>query len=194
MEDDKQSKILPTLDDLMRMGKGVEIYDGEFRQMTAASGRHHIIVSNIDFILQSHVRQHGGGVVFPDGLTYLMFNEGVGLKASRVPDMSFLRTENIPANWDIDKPHPGVPDLAVEVISPNDDSSEVHRKPHIYLEKGAEEVWVVDPKAEEVYQYRGGATITVWRYTGSATLDVDKMFPNLTLTTDAIFALPDWAK
>jgi hypothetical protein len=64
MEDDKQAKPLPTLDELMRMGKGVEIYDGEFRykygenaETEASTGvAQHVIVRNIYRLLHPYMQ------------------------------------------------------------------------------------------------------------------------------------------
>jgi Uma2 family endonuclease len=55
----------------------------------------------------------------------------------------------------------GAPDLAVEVLSPSDSSTSVHRKTLEYLESGAAMVWIVDPEAR---------TITVFRPDGSASV------------------------
>ena len=89
-------------------------------------------------------------------------------------------------------PFPGVPDLAIEVISPSENASDVQTKIRTYLDKGTEQVWVAYPMIREVFQYRR-ETRAVQRYTGSDPLDTDSLFPGLVLTLDAIFKLPSWA-
>ena len=46
-----------------------------------------------------------------------------------------------------------VPDLAIEVISPSNSASAVHRKVHEYFKAGVTRVWVVYPEQAEVYIY-----------------------------------------
>jgi Uma2 family endonuclease len=53
-----------------------------------------------------------------------------------------------------------VPDLAVEVVSPNDSYYEVNRKAAEYLAAGAQEVWLVDPDCRHIEARRKGTTRT----------------------------------
>jgi Uma2 family endonuclease len=62
-----------------------------------------------------------------------------------------------------------IPDLAVEVLSPNDSMTQIGRKIGEYFENGVPLVWLVDPQAKTVTIYRSltdterldiGATIT----------------------------------
>jgi Uma2 family endonuclease len=79
--------------------------------------------------------------------------------------VSFIRLENIPADWDLEKPHPGVPDLAVEVVSPGDSAEDVQAKVRTYLDKGAQQVWVLYPKTKEIHQFIGSQRDTFRVYT-----------------------------
>jgi Uma2 family endonuclease len=186
-------KQIYTLDDLLAMGEDarVEIIGGELVEMTAAGGVHQIIASNISHILQLYVRARDIGIVLPDQMTYLMNSPAKGLKDSFVPDVSYISRDNVPKTWDITKPHPGVPNLAVEIVSPGDDTDLVLTKVHIYLEKGTSQVWVVYPKHKELHQYIAPGNDHLYR--GSQTIDAEALFPGIEgLTTDAIFHLPEW--
>lgn len=186
---------LLTLDDLMAMGDvRVEIIDGEVLEMTAAGMVHQFIGANVYDVTKPYATQKNLGFVFYDGLTYLMFSKAGGLKDSFVPDVSFIRVENLLPDFDPHKPYPGIPDLAVEVVSPNDEADVLQRKIRTYLEKGTEQVWVMYPGTREVYQYRQDKNPEVRLYSGSQTLDVEALFPGLELTTDMIFKLPEWIK
>ena len=48
---------------------------------------------------------------------------------------------------------PGTPDLAVEVLSPNDRAGEVLAKVQDWLGAGSAAVWVADPKTQTVMVY-----------------------------------------
>jgi Uma2 family endonuclease len=192
MADAPLEKAEITLDDLMSISERVEIIDGEMIEMTAAGIAHQLIVGNIFRALDAYVIAHDSGAVFPDGLTYLMYSSSSGLKDSYVPDVSFVRKENIPNDLDPEKPHPGVPDLAVEVISPSKGADQVQRKVRTYLDEGTEQVWIVYPTARELHQFRGGSD-TVRIYKESQTIETETLFPEQQLTTDVVFHLPDWA-
>lgn len=109
-----------------------------------------------------------------------------------MPDIPFIRKENIIALPDINKPYPDIPDLAVEVVSPGDDADEIQTKLRTYLAKGTEQVWIVYPTARELHQYRRDNNPEIRSYRGSQTLDLTDLFPGLELTTDQIFNFPAW--
>jgi Uma2 family endonuclease len=183
-----------TLDDLMAMEDAhVEIINGEMTFVTAAGIVHHLVAGNIYRRLDAYVGQHGTGAVFFDGLTYLRGSDVVGLKHSFVPDVSFIHAENIPAQPEINKPFPGVPDLAVEVVSPGDSADGIQIKLRAYLERGTSEVWIVYPATGEVHQYRRQHDPEIRIYRGSQQIDAEALFPGLELTTSEVFHLPDWA-
>jgi Uma2 family endonuclease len=189
-------KNLLSLDDLLAMGSDarVEIIDGELIPMAAAGGTHHILGGNYFRILDAYVVNRGIGTVLFDGFTYLMYSASAHLKDSFVPDVSFLSSENIPPGWDLDKPHPGAPDLAIEIVSPGDDAEDVRAKVRTYLDKGTRQVWVTYPKLREVHQFIGGEPEIVNIYKGSQSIDAEAIFPGIEgLTLEAIFKLPPWA-
>lgn len=79
----------------------------------------------------------------------------------RAPDVAYVVTDRLPPPAQSAKFFEGAPDLAVEVISPSDTTSEVIEKVREYLTSGTRLVWLVD---------RGTRSITVYRANGSAHL------------------------
>jgi Uma2 family endonuclease len=74
---------------------------------------------------------------------------------SRTPDTMFYRRERITAYREADpnygdKPYVLVPDLAVEVVSPNDNLADLSDKVNQYLLDGVQMVWVIDPQKRSV--------------------------------------------
>ena len=82
------------------------------------------------------------------------------------PDVAFIQASRIGGG--LPKGYfPGPPDLAVEVLSPNDRASEVLAKVQDWLSAGCAGVWVVDPKSQTVTVYgadRKAAILTVDRH------------------------------
>ena len=181
-----------TLDDLLQREGRAEVYDGEVVEMSASGSLQQFIISNIVELLAGYVRKQDLGRILGDGFTYLMFSSSPRLKDSFEPDVSFLSKENVPAGWDIEKPHPGAPDFAVEVISPDDRADRVQYKAQTYLEKGAKQVWLVYPRAQQVHVYvTGQARI----YGIEDSIDLSALFPGLPpVSVKAVFDLPDWLK
>ena len=73
------------------------------------------------------------------------------------PDVSFVRSERLAAITKPEKHIPFAPDLAVEVLSPNDRDDEVEEKIQTWLKAGSLLVWLVDPESRTVVVYRPGA-------------------------------------
>jgi Uma2 family endonuclease len=67
----------------------------------------------------------------------------------RAPDVAFVRRERIPPGG-VKGYFQGAPELAVEVVSPSDRSSEVAQKVQDWLRAGCTIVWFVDPENESV--------------------------------------------
>jgi len=192
MTDEVQTQPI-SLDDLIAMRERVEIINGEIVEMAAAGAIHQIIGSNIFVVVHPLVIEKQLGAVFYDGMTFLMHSPARRLKDSFVPDISFIRNENIPVNWDPNKPHPGVPDLAIEIVSPGDDPDDLQTKRKTYLAKGTEQVWIIYPQTREVHQFRRDNNPEIRIYKEGEKLDCEALFPGLVLTTDMIFNLPAWA-
>jgi Uma2 family endonuclease len=72
-----------------------------------------------------------------------------------LPDFSYVVAHRLPAEPDkINGPFLGPPDLAVEILSPDDQPGRVLDKILFYLDKGVRMVWVVDPVERSVRVYR----------------------------------------
>lgn len=120
----------------------VELVRGEPRVMSPAAGPHGVVQNNLSFLLDTFVRQHGLGRVFNDGVGF----ELVALpRTVRNPDLSFVRTERLPAGG-IDGGFLKVaPDLAVEILSPSEKAWELDEKIEDYQTAGTPLIWVVHP-------------------------------------------------
>lgn len=186
-----------TADELMRLSAQhyrVEVVDGvlhikDIDNMHPVGGTHVIIISNIYDLIKPYVRQHKLGLFLTDGLAYLLDERADGLRGARVPDLSFIRQKAIVRQWDMDRPYPGHPDLAIEVISPSEGADDTLAKVDDFLEYGTEQVWVVYPGQRELQQYFADGSVC--RYRGDDLVDVSALFPGLTLKLSDLFVLPE---
>lgn len=83
----------------------------------------------------------------------------------------------------------GGPNLAVEVVSPDDTWAEVQEKVDEYLAAGTQLVWVVTPDRRTVHVFRPDGHIAILRR-GDA-LTGEPVLPGFTLPLDQLFAPTD---
>jgi Uma2 family endonuclease len=83
-------------------------------------------------------------------------------------------------------PFPFPPDLAIEILSPDQNMDRFARKLRFCLRHGVRLIWVVGPSAESVTVYRPAADPVTLR--GGDTLDGEGILPGFSLPVAAIFA------
>jgi len=105
----------------------------------------------------------------------------------RRPDVAFVST----ARWPLDRalPETGdwdvVPDLAVEVISPNDVFKDVLAKVREYFHYGVQVVWVIAPEERQVYVYDAPTHVCI--LTGQDELMGGEVVPGFRLPLGQLF-------
>jgi Uma2 family endonuclease len=135
--------------DLLRLpkdGRKYELVDGEIR-VSPAGARHGRISLRLGAALLAFVREEGLGEVFDSSTGYRLPGGNV-----RSPDASFVSSKRLP------RVPEGflelAPDLAVEVLSPEDSPRGVLDKVGEYLAAGVRLVWVIDPRTSRAVSYR----------------------------------------
>lgn len=138
-------------------GKRYELIAGALRMMSPSGWNHGRIAGRLHTLLGHHVLENGLGEVFTAETGFLITREPDTVRA---PDIAFIARENLPQEAPSEAFWPGAPDLAVEVLSPNDRTGEVDAKIHDWLSAGARLVWVVDPQLRTVTSYRSTTDVT----------------------------------
>ena len=115
--------------------------------MSPAGGEHGAVAMRIGWRLAQSVDTNRLGVVLAAETGFTLERDPDTVRA---PDVAFVRGDRIPAEGVPKAYWPGAPDLAVEVISPNDPAREVEEKVDSWLRGGASEVWVTDPASQTV--------------------------------------------
>lgn len=152
---------LVTAEDLWRMGEPAdgsrcELLEGELIQMTPAGARHGQTTLAVGTILRTFVKEKGLGHVVSNHTGVFTEKDPDTVLA---PDLAYWSHERLPELPEGFAEVP--PDLAVEVVSPGDSQSYVHRKLLHYLDHGIALIWVVDPKARTVTQYRSRQDVCI---------------------------------
>lgn len=158
-----------------------ELVAGELREMTPVGRPHSRTTQRINRSLDAHVLEHGLGEVFIE-YGYVLESEPATVRA---PDLSFVRADRLGESSD-DGYFVGVPDLAIEVVSPNDRSSEVGAKVREYLDSGTRMVIVADPqKRNVIVSSPGRASLEL---TEADVIDGEDVVPGWKLPVRDIFA------
>lgn len=132
-------------------------------------------------ILSTFVERHGVGEVF-GAMGFVLARDPDTVRA---PDVSFISRERLDSLGDGTRFTSGVPDLAIEIVSPSNHPGEIHGKVADYLAAGAHLVWVVDPRARIVTVYR---TLLAPRRLGEeATLDGGDVIPGFAILVAKVF-------
>ena len=158
-----------------------ELVAGELREMTPVGRPHARTTQRINRSLDAHVVEHGLGEVYGE-YGYILESEPATVRA---PDVSFVRSARLGESPD-EGFFTGVPDLAIEVVSPNDRFSEVAAKVKEYLEAGTRMVVVADPQNRDVTVFRpDGYRVEL---TEDDVLDGEDVVPGWRLPVRDIFA------
>ena len=97
------------------------------------------------------------GYILPADGYYRCFGED-GQNA-RKPDISFMSAARITPDW-LEQGFSTIPpDLAIEVLSPNDLAYEVNHKIKEYLQGGVRLIWCIDPVNRQVMIYRPDGSV-----------------------------------
>ena len=176
---------LMTADELARLasdGKRYRLIRGELQMMSPAGGRHGRIAQKLLRRLGNYVEDHGLGETFAAETGFLIETDPDTVRA---PDASFVSMQKL-GDWaDHSGYLPLAPDLAAEVVSPTDSSSEVEAKAAAWLRAGVRLVLVVDPQTKSVRQYRTGKDIQVHDH---GHIDLGDVLPGFTLDVGDLFS------
>ncbi|MCX7642409.1 MAG: Uma2 family endonuclease [Armatimonadetes bacterium] len=135
-------------------GRKYELVDGEAKEVPAGV-EHDIIVVHIIVLLAPFVKNFGMPAASSAGFQIVTGN-------IRSPDVSFVLRERLPEDKPLKGFMDGAPDLAIEVVSPNEDWVEMGRKLGEYFMSGAKEVWLVDPDKVTVTVYKSLTDVQVF--------------------------------
>jgi Uma2 family endonuclease len=101
-----------------------------------------------------------------------------------IPDVAFISYDRLPREWKRNEACPVPPDLAVEIVSPDQTMKTLESKAGDYLAAGVDRVWVVEPEERFVAVFAPDTEKRV--LTGTETL-ADDRFPDVKLTPKRIF-------
>lgn len=181
--------------DLLALGGDVraEVYDGEIViDETVYTLAYSLCISLLRAYLGVYVSTHRLGWV--GDMVVFKLDETIeqGIKTAYTPITSYVSSQRLPPDANLEILPPFAPDLAVEVISESEPHTKVLRKTNDYLDHGASQVWHVIPSLRQVHVFtpasRAGAILT-----DADALSGGDLLPGFAIPVRAIFDLNDAA-
>jgi Uma2 family endonuclease len=160
-----------------------EIVDGEVVELPEMGIYATIIANTLAFAIMDFLRQQPPGLVVIEGMFILDGRRDLrrrpdvaSVSVGRWPDDREIPEEG---DWDV------VPDLPIEVVSPNDTDEEVLRKVREYFEYGARLVWTVHPSERLIYVYSSPTEVRI--HGPEDEVDGGEILPGFRLPVEPLF-------
>jgi Uma2 family endonuclease len=178
--------VATTADELLQLptgeGKRYELIEGRLHVMCAAGFEHGRIAMAAGFLLSSHVRTTGSGVTLGAETGFILARDPDTVRAPDAAFVSHARADAVGTTlgfWP-----GGAPDLAIEVVSPDDSRPDVRAKALNWLDAGAIAVLVLDPRSRSATVYRTDDTCSF----AEGTLDLSDAVPGWRVAVADFFA------
>ena len=176
---------LMTAEELLNLpddGFRYELIRGELRKRLPAGQTHGRYAMNIGLSLGGHVKVNRLGRSYIADTGYILATDPDHVLA---PDFAFISNDRLREMGESDGFAQGAPDVAVEVISPNDRYTEVEAKVEDWLNAGCRAVIVVNPRRRSVNLHRSPTDVAT--LTGSDTLELGDVVPGWRMPVEDIF-------
>ncbi len=185
--------VVTTAEELLKlptgMGERYELIEGQLHVMCAAGFEHGRVASTANYLLGSHVRAAGSGVTLGAETGFILARDPDTVRAPDAAFVSKARADAIGTTFGF---WPGgAPDLAIEVVSPEDSRRYLREKASNWLAAGAIAVVVLDPRdcSATVYRDRQDACVfTAASAAGGAEIDLSDAVPGWRVAVADFFA------
>ena len=157
-----------------------ELVAGQVVELVLPGVLHGVLVAFLGERLRAHVVAGGLGIVVAEA-GFVLSQEPPTVRG---PDVAVVLRNRVPSPLTV-RFFPSPPDLAVEVLSPDDRPGEVAAKIADYLRAGSTAVWIVDPDGEAVTVHTREGAVTYGR---AETLRDAPPLPDFELALDSLFA------
>ncbi len=158
-----------------------ELVNGKVIQMSPAGHNHGQIAARVLYLLYAYNEAKSLGRVFTAETGFVYPDQ----KTVRAPDAMFVSNARIPVDLPDEGYLPVSPDLAIEVVSPDDRFSEVTAKAESYLAAGVSMVWIIQPDGRLVHVYRSAHRGMTYR--DGDTLSGEDVLPGFAVKVSEIF-------
>lgn len=174
-----------TLEEFLRLPEekpALEYFEGRITQKVSPQPQHGVIQLGFGWMIREFVSPRKLGVV----ITELRSTHH---DTSLVPDIAFCREDRIVRNerGEVTNTYTPPPDLAIEVLSPDQSRRALINKCQWFVDNGTEIALLVDSGRRAVYRFAAGQEMVILR--GDDRIDLDAVLPGFEVTPNRIFGL-----
>jgi Uma2 family endonuclease len=167
-----------------------ELWKGDLIRMPGPGDDHMVIMANIYALLQPFLQQHKLGKLRGTGCYNLPLPNSAD--ALLCPDLSYILPGRLATMPKRGSYRIGVPDLVIEIASPNDYRPYMQTKAQTYLQAGVRLVWIIWPNTQIIDVWRSSAPeAPVATLSATDTLDGLDVIPGFTCSVQPIFEMDD---
>ena len=178
---------LMTAEELIRLPGGqyrYELINGELITMSPAGHDHGRISIRLSSPLAQFVWENDLGEVFSSGTGFQLSSKPDTVLA---PDVSFIRKDRVQKVGRSQGYWLGPPDLAVEVLSPEQRDAYIEKRVAQWLSFGTKEVWIINPRTSTLTVHSPqGIVVTL---TNDEFLDEREIVPGFRFSIKRLFDL-----
>jgi Uma2 family endonuclease len=179
--------VATTAEELLKLptgeGKVYELIEGQLHVMCAAGFEHGRVAMTAGILLGMHVRATRSGVTLGAETGFILARDPDTVRAPDAAFMSNARLEGFGITagfWP-----GGAPDLAIEVVSPDNSRPYMRAKALSWLDGGATAVLILDPRSRSATVYRTGNDIRTFT---DGELDLSDAVPGWRVAVADFFA------
>ena len=164
-------------------GNRYELVRGELVTMAPAGFLHGVIVDRIGRRIGDFVERYSLGVSTAAETGFQIERDADTVRA---PDYAFVSHERLAGHTPATGYADVIPDMVVEVVSPNDRKPDVEAKVTMWLDAGVRLVWVVDPAQRTVVSHHEHGPVVT--YGAADTVPGDPVLPRFSCPVTDILA------
>ena len=162
------------------LSKNHELIEGELVETMSTGFIHGVVAQRIGRFIGNFANQHQLGEVTAAETGFIL-----GEKTYRGADSAFISNESLSEHGYPQGFFPTAPDIAIEVVSPNNTSEEMMEKTNLYLQNGSRMVWIIYPQTRVITVYRQNNVVSLLRE--SDFLDGEDVLPDFRLSIAELF-------
>lgn len=160
----------------------VELVKGEIVKMPPAGHEHGEVAGTMFAVIHTFVRRNKLGKVYAAETGFILARNPDTVRALDAAFVSAARAAQQTRRAGF---FDGAPDLAVEVVSPEDTIGEIDARVIEYLDAGTRLVWIVHPRTRTITIYRSLDDVRV--LTANDTMDGGDVLPGFAVAVKEIF-------
>jgi Uma2 family endonuclease len=158
-----------------------ELVRGELMMMSPAGSTHGLIVGNLTLLLGNFVKSNKLGRIMGAETGFIIRRDPDSVLA---PDVAFISASRFPSILPQGFFN-GAPDLAVEVLSPDERVIKIQEKTRSWLKAGCRAVWIVDPKTKIITIHKNDNDVAVFNI--NDTITDEQVLPGISVKASEIF-------